>query len=362
MSNKVSIVVPCYNRKRLLKETLTSIKEQTYSNWECIVVDDRSTDNSLEVIKGFARFDNRFQLIVKEKNIARGAQQSRNIGLKVATGDYILFLDSDDLLSEQCLEQRISFMAKNPTADIGVFPGLRFYQKPYDNLTIISTYRGHDPIGAFLEFNIPWTMLNGFWRAGFLRRHQLAFDEKIMGFQDIDLHLSALFKGLSYAYADTQPDCFWRMQGEDSIGSKITSIEFVPSHLELVKKIYKNIEYYTENATCYQRKLHTFILLIIQMQLRNNKIASSHLFSDNLSKQRLLSKSTTSLVHATELIWKAFGNKNAGTRKLTFLFYKLLLLRKPPFINYNKDFLLHQYHGNLSPDVLVRGRPGQDGG
>ena len=91
----VSIITPVYNAERFLSETIKSVKEQTYKNWELLLVDDCSKDNSAKIIKEFNRTDDRIKYIKLEKN--SGASISRNTGIKNAKGRFIAFVDSDDL-------------------------------------------------------------------------------------------------------------------------------------------------------------------------------------------------------------------------------------------------------------------------
>lgn len=108
---KVSIITPNYNCGRFVAESIKCVKQQTYQNWEMIIVDDCSSDNSVEVIKEYASADNRIILILNEKN--SGAAVSRNKALKAAKGKWIAFLDSDDLWLPNKLERQLEFMVKN---------------------------------------------------------------------------------------------------------------------------------------------------------------------------------------------------------------------------------------------------------
>ena len=103
----VSIIIPTYNRVDLIGETLKSIIAQTYQHWECIIIDDGSIDGSLELIKSFLKTDSRFKLYCRPHNRRKGASSCRNIGLEKATGKYIQFLDSDDLLMKNKLEEQL---------------------------------------------------------------------------------------------------------------------------------------------------------------------------------------------------------------------------------------------------------------
>ena len=111
MSDKVSIIMPNYNSARFLDETILSVIGQSYRDWELLIVDDCSTDSSLEIIKKFQLQDDRIHLIINDKN--RGAAYSRNIALKHATGKWVAFLDSDDVWLPEKLEKQIYFMENN---------------------------------------------------------------------------------------------------------------------------------------------------------------------------------------------------------------------------------------------------------
>lgn len=95
-----TIVVPAYNYGHYLPETLSSIKHQTYTHWECIIINDGSTDNTESIAQGYVLSDNRFRLINRQNS---GLVKTRNIGILEATGEYIIILDSDDILRENHL-------------------------------------------------------------------------------------------------------------------------------------------------------------------------------------------------------------------------------------------------------------------
>lgn len=98
MTTKVSVIVPCYNQSQYLDECLQSVLDQTHQNWECIIVNDGSTDNTEEVAKKWVAKDSRFSYIYKENG---GLSSARNAGLEKAQGDYIQFLDSDDMIHRE---------------------------------------------------------------------------------------------------------------------------------------------------------------------------------------------------------------------------------------------------------------------
>ena len=110
MTDLVSIITPSYNTGEYIKETITSVLNQTYSNWELIIVDDCSTDNTDDVVAPFLS-DNRIKYFKNEKN--SGAAVSRNRAIREAQGRYIAFLDSDDLWEPDKLEKQVAFMKEN---------------------------------------------------------------------------------------------------------------------------------------------------------------------------------------------------------------------------------------------------------
>lgn len=101
--------MPSYNTGKFIQETINSVKNQTYNNWELIIVDDGSTDNTDEVVRAIK--DDRIKYIKNKVN--KGAAISRNIALREAKGRWIAFLDSDDLWKEDKLEKQIKFMEDN---------------------------------------------------------------------------------------------------------------------------------------------------------------------------------------------------------------------------------------------------------
>lgn len=104
----VSIIIPVYNAASYLEETINSIQEQTYSNWEAIFIDDCSSDNSYNLIKKHQKEDKRIKLI--KNKINNGVAVSRNNGIDHAKGDYLCFLDADDKWHPEKLEKQINFM------------------------------------------------------------------------------------------------------------------------------------------------------------------------------------------------------------------------------------------------------------
>lgn len=110
----VSIVVPIYNSERFISATIDTVEKQTYENWELILVDDCSKDNSIKVIQERIKNNNKIKLIKLQKN--SGAAIARNVGIKNSSGQFIAFLDADDLWEDEKLRRQINFMNDNEYA------------------------------------------------------------------------------------------------------------------------------------------------------------------------------------------------------------------------------------------------------
>jgi teichuronic acid biosynthesis glycosyltransferase TuaG len=114
MNNLVSIITPSYNSSKFIEESVRSVISQSYINWELLIVDDYSEDNSRSIISELADKDKRIQSIFLKKNV--GAAETRNVAIRQAKGKYIAFLDSDDLWDSHKLEKQISFMENKDIA------------------------------------------------------------------------------------------------------------------------------------------------------------------------------------------------------------------------------------------------------
>lgn len=110
-SGKVSIIVPCYNQAEYLAETLESVWVQTYRQWECIVVDDGSVDNTEEIARRYADKDGRFKYLRKENG---GPSKARNFGILNSDGAFVLPLDADDLIAPTYVEKAMDYFSRFP--------------------------------------------------------------------------------------------------------------------------------------------------------------------------------------------------------------------------------------------------------
>lgn len=110
----ISVITPVFNRSHIIGETLDSLIAQSYTHWECIIVDDGSTDETAAVVGEYVNRDNRFKFFKRPHDRNKGASPCRNIGIERSTGDLIQFLDSDDLLEKTKFEEQLKLLHQSP--------------------------------------------------------------------------------------------------------------------------------------------------------------------------------------------------------------------------------------------------------
>lgn len=217
----VSVVVPTKNRLDYLRETLASLVAQTHSCWEAIVVDDGSTDGTAASLRHDWKHDPRIQPIFRPDHRPEGgAQVCRNLGLSHARGDFVLFLDSDDLLSPDCLARRCAVLATDPTLDFVVGQCTQFDDAPSAGDPLWARWEpGQDDLDAFLGVGqIPWQTSGPLWRRQALARVG-PWDERLVhAGHDHEFHVRALCRGLRHTKL-TNVDYHWRRPRRDSLSS-----------------------------------------------------------------------------------------------------------------------------------------------
>lgn len=143
----ISIIVPIYNVEKYLEECLFSIQNQTYKDFECIMVNDGSPDNSAEIAQRFVDSDSRFRLIHQENG---GLSVARNTGLRYVKGDYITFIDSDDMVQESMLDTLLSYMKEEvDIVECRYYSDLNSLIGP-ENTNILFQGKGKDALEALV--------------------------------------------------------------------------------------------------------------------------------------------------------------------------------------------------------------------
>lgn len=246
MEPTVSIVIPVYNNKELVRIMIESIIAQTYQYWELILVDDGSDKETQSLLIDFQQSNDRI-IYLRRTREPKGSQACRNIGCEHAKGRYILFFDSDDYIAPYCLAQRVDFMEKNPNLDFAVFPAVTFRNR-YDDGEISYGLppKNSDDLFLFLLPKLPFVVWNNIYRKESLEKVGLKWDEKVKSLQDSDYNIQGLLLGLKYEYAITcsnvQADYYYRICYTDSsITKQIECVSHYESHLYLYQKNINNV-------------------------------------------------------------------------------------------------------------------------
>lgn len=186
----VSIIIPCYNASSYIKETVGSVLAQTFQNFEIIVIGDGSTDQSSEIIKTIK--DNRILLLEQEN---QGVSSSRNKGIDMAKGEFIVFLDSDDLVHPSFLERRI-FNLKKSTA-IACASNVVFVDKNGDKIEENKKHYAANKFSQILEFNdgVVTCPSSYLFKTDFLKDHKLSFNKNLQSSADKYFLLEVLKQG-----------------------------------------------------------------------------------------------------------------------------------------------------------------------
>lgn len=293
----ISIIIPTYNRAVVIQKALDSVIAQTYINWECIVVDDGSTDATLEVLKKYNEQDSRI-LFFKRERLPKGAPTCRNIGLEHAKGDYVIFLDSDDYLLPFCLEQRIKTFNQYPDCDFLVFP----MSEQNDNGIVKKEIPFYDDyLVPFLSANIIWQTMCPIWNKSFLLELK-GFTEEYPRFNDPELMIRALV--------------------QVNVKFKVfNNLDFDTVHLLNVKDIY------LFKSNIY-KSLSLFIPDISKALNDNRKPDYKSYLSHYLHfwfKYIYLPANSSNIIQSTHLISLFWKNKVISLQKSTSLFLRLLL-------------------------------------
>jgi len=219
MDPLISVLIPHYNRAALLAETLQSLVNQSYPNWEAIVVDDGSEPEEWNTAQQFA--DSRVRFL-KRTDGMKGPSRCRNIGLKASTGRFVMFVDSDDLVAPWCLKERVRQLDANPEVAFCVFPVMLFRKTPGDTAKLWNRLEGDNDLERFLRSDPAWHTSSPLWRRQAIE--QLGgFDEQIMYGDDADLHMRTLLAGIPYEkVVGVLPDMFVRRTAEDRITNTVS--------------------------------------------------------------------------------------------------------------------------------------------
>lgn len=288
MSSLVSIVVPVYNRERFLTECVQSVINQNHKNWELLLIDDGSTDNSLKLAQSFAQEDTRIKSIQRNRQL-KGAPTCRNIGLENTKGDYVIFLDSDDLMAPYCLEQRLAKVLELPNNDFWVFPMLIFKNSIDDTRRLTNYATQEADLYRFLRSDIVWTISCPIWKKSALLKLG-GFDESFPNCQDHDLHLRAILEGLKYKkFLDQKPDTFYRKHDGEKIYKPSDPLRVLLGINALFNKLSDQFSSQIKNDPDAVRNLSIFLFSSFRLYTRNKEFSEPMKLLRDFKKRNIIS-------------------------------------------------------------------------
>lgn len=240
VSPVLSIIIPTFNCERYVGEMIDSIINQTFINWELILVDDGSTDRTCELLNDYQNLDSRIKWYKRER-LPKGACTCRNMGFEKANNPkYVIWFDADDVIAPYCFEQRVNAMESHLEMDFMVFPAKSFRKKPNDPT---NGYYGvklfdEDVVKTFLSSVLPpfigWTNI---YRRESILQYNLRWDENLLSKQDTEFNLQSVFKGCNFMYAENVDIDYYYRKVPNSIASNIIKPQHFGSHVYLLDKI-----------------------------------------------------------------------------------------------------------------------------
>ena len=242
---KVSIIIPTFNSSKYLKATLDSVLSQTYTNWECILVDDGSIDLTETISINYQEKDNRFQLYKRPEDLPKGPSSARNYGVTKANGEYLIFLDADDLLATSCLENRVAQFKQNQNCDFLVFQMERFQDEPdFSIKEIVAEHNKNHVLESFIQLHGQWPITAPIYKTDFLKT--IGFNSVLVVFEDLEVAIKAIVQATDFKIYNTI-DCYYRNDAN-------------------YKEKYNSIEVKTKMVKCF---VHLLLSLITVMQINN---------------------------------------------------------------------------------------------
>lgn len=251
----ISIIIPTYNRAHLISETLDSILMQTYKNWECIIIDDNSTDDTAILLNDYTKKDPRFQYHVRPKCRAKGPNSCRNYGFEISKGEYVKWFDSDDLMYSNLLENQVKVVNDQDQVECVVCK-VAFYDCEHDTILKENKIYSDNLIEDYLVSNIAFYISGPLWKRSFLNEQKLLFDETIHNLDDWDFNLRMLYQELYIVYLD-EVLIKYRIH-EESLSHEIGKLNFNEIQSEF-RAIKKHLLLIAENKKASPKKLKIYL-------------------------------------------------------------------------------------------------------
>lgn len=211
----ISIITPLYNSEKYIRETIESVLNQTYKNWEMLIVDDCSKDNGVKIVNEYVLKDKRIKLFKNEKN--EGVSFTRNRAIDLSQGKYIAFLDSDDLWKKEKLKKQILFMEKN---------NIDLSYTGYEKINTDGSLRGEIKVPKKIDYKeLLKNCLIGFLTAIYLKEKFEIYRFKKTKAEDYIFWLE-IFKQIDYAYGIQESLAYYRVSNNSRSSNKLDIVKF----------------------------------------------------------------------------------------------------------------------------------------
>ncbi|RLD74134.1 MAG: hypothetical protein DRI87_01965 [Bacteroidetes bacterium] len=240
----ISFIIPTFNRPVFLKQTLDSLLKNTDDRWEAICVDDGSGEETLQILEKYAGKYDQIKFI-RRATAPKGAPHCRNIGIKYAKGQYLVFLDSDDLVAPWCVSDQLKTAQQYPGYDLWAFSLLTFQNKPGDSDVLWEkNFKGCTTnLEKILVKDNPWSTTTFLWQKNkFL---QDGWNEQLVCWQDWELHLRVILQNLQVKENyNLRPQIFIRRNNVSQITNESTFKKTILSRRHLFMHSYKLLQKY----------------------------------------------------------------------------------------------------------------------
>lgn len=250
---KLSIIIPTFNRAKVLIETLNSLENQSYTDWECIIIDDQSSDNTEQIVNSLQIKDDRFKFFRRPDNLKKGANSCRNYGFTLAKGDWIHFMDSDDLYFDDALKIYSSFFSNSKDV---VVAKIQVFDINSNSIIRETTIDSNNLIEDYFTNKVTFYVSGPVWNKKFLDRQNQIFDDSISNLDDWDFNLRMLYSKPNVKLIN-QPLIQYRVS-HDSLSQEISKLNLSEIQSELFARN-KHLELLSKNQDINHNQLKRFI-------------------------------------------------------------------------------------------------------
>ena len=349
MKPLLSVIIPCYNNGNYLVKMIDCFRRQTSSDWEMIIVDDGSTDDTPIVVKERIKDVPNIQYMPRNRE-PKGSVVCRNIGFEYSKGKYVCHLDADDLVSDTFVEHRVAFMEAHPDIDYASFPAKSFRDE--NNLPTFSSKvdtwgvgeEGMDLLEKFLRVEYPFSVWNNIYRKEAIK--DLPWDETVQIYTDFSFIIPCILSGLKHSFSGIEEvDYFYRVVPSNKVAMTTSFI----SQAKCDSTIYlfsKTMDSLISNDLFekYKRDFFRFIVLHYVRMLKGGTF-------DNVNKYILLVKKyykNTICFHLTRNLVRL---KNGRAKTLIIDYVCGFVFGRKDFVQTANYLLKHRINKVLSRGI-----------